>query len=153
MATPKTVKLPFTKQRIPRDMAIAGGGAAALLLGVILMRRRSGPTPEDIMREIEAARGQTVPGTSAPAVNLYDAANEIADALGVNVPWWNPGRWTEDEERAVNVILGIPDDYMADLESIYAALYTRNLRNDMQKYGYDYWKGINWWDVVKHKFL
>ena len=144
----------MAKTKIDPQKVLLYTGVTAAGIGVLIFAFKKKKSPEElIMQEIEAAQKSTVPDpvTGKPMINLYDTAVSIAEALGTNGAWydyvWNWNLWAEDENRAVITVLQVPNQYMKELESIYAAKYNRSLREDLQNL-----LTQEQWDTIKYKF-
>lgn len=62
-------------------------------------------------------------------------AKEIIEAFGVNYSWFNPMNWTEDEERAYNVLVKYNRQSFPKLSEVYyAATSGRDLLTDILSY-------------------
>jgi len=70
--------------------------------------------------------GEVVPIT----LNLGTVANEIYDAFYRN-DWFGA---SEDEEKAVVVLSGVPKSLIPNLSELYFTLYGHNLKNDFMEF-------------------
>lgn len=74
------------------------------------------------------------------SINLGSVAQQIHSAFYDN-DWFG---WTEDEDKAITVILGVPKALIPQLKEVYFQLYDKDLNQDFIQYtGDSYYKVSN----------
>lgn len=97
----------------------------------------------DDKRRSKIIDNSTKTGTGASgqpvSINLGTIASKIHDAF-YNNDWFG---MTEDEEGAIIALLNVPKSLIPDLSAIYYQLYSKNLKEEFQRFlGASDWKRV-----------
>ena len=117
---------------------LASGSAAIHSLNKAAERKRANKAYQN-----SQVTGASPGGSGQPVtVNIAQIADGIYDAF-YNNDWFG---WTEDEDRAIALLLSIPKEYVKDLANMYTSMHKESLYTDFTKYlsSSDYEKVSAW---------
>jgi hypothetical protein len=120
--------------KIDKNIKIGAGIVGSVLLLFV---------GKKIYSQIKLKHEKNILDTSVATYDIGAIAAEIYDSF-YNNDWLGI---TEDEQRAVNAILPLPNEYVNKLSDTYFKLYNKILKADFVKY-----LSSEQWNVVKQKF-
>jgi len=114
---------------------VVGGGGALLLLGGFLLYKKHSKKGK-VIKSIK-----TFPNATVGSINLIETAQQLGQDLGFAYDFYDPRRWTENDDAVIKTILQVPKSLMGALQLEYAKQYPgRSLQLDCQKLVGDYAK-------------
>ncbi|MDW8347135.1 MAG: hypothetical protein RML94_09285 [Bacteroidia bacterium] len=73
-------------------------------------------------------------------------AEDIRNKLGLSYPWYDPRRWTEEDNYVRDLLLSLPKTVVHRVAVEYKKMYSEDLVTQLSKY-------LDDWDKIKHLFI